>query len=271
MTWLRPRQACAIVPPRGAPMLNLNLRRSAGLLAVALILNLCPTSARAHSARDNSVNTSYNFLNSMMDAYASGNTVRLVQSYSDQLFAPFSAVAFTYDNAVAIQAYLASGCSADLQRATVLGNGLIHAQATNFPFNDGRFAQAYYVNVPDSSGAYITPAAFPFYFYTSAVGDQAWAGMALAQLYARTGNAAYLTAALNVANWIVNTPTARWARAVTAMERISISSTNPFPRAMVSRLSTTSTPTPSSLCWQNSLETAAPSTDQAGPHSRATR
>ena len=139
-----------------------------------------------------------------MDAYASGNTVRLVQSYSVQLFAPFSAVAFTYDNAVAIQAYLASGCSTDLQRATVLGNGLIHAQATNFPFNDGRFAQAYYVNVPDSSGAYITPAAFPFYFYTSAVGDQAWAGMALAHLYARTGNTAYLTAALNVANWIVN-------------------------------------------------------------------
>jgi hypothetical protein len=140
----------------------------------------------------------------MMDAYASGNTVRLTQSYSDQLFAPFSAVAFTYDNAVAIQAYLASGCSADLQRAIVLGNGLIHAQATNFPFNDGRFAQAYYVNVPDSSGAFITPAAFPFFFYTSAVGDQAWAGMALAQLYARTGNPAYLTAALNVGNWIVN-------------------------------------------------------------------
>ncbi len=139
----------------------------------------------------------------MMDAYASGDTVRLIQSYSDQLFGAGYPVAFTYDNAVAIQAYLASGCPEDLQRAIVLGNGLVHAQANNFPFNDGRFAQAYYVGSPDSSSAYITPAASPFYIYSSTVGDQAWAGMALAQLYARTNNAAYLTAALKTANWIV--------------------------------------------------------------------
>ena len=151
----------------------------------------------------NSLDNAFTFLNTMGDAYASGSTVRLVQSYSDQAFAGFSQVAFTYDNAVTIQAYLARGTASDIQRATVLGNGLVHAQATNFPVNDGRFAQAYYVNVPDSSGAYITPAAFPFYFYSSSVGDQAWAGMALAQLYHRTGNAAFLTAALKVANWIV--------------------------------------------------------------------
>lgn len=113
-------------------------------------------------------------------------------------------MAFTYDNAVAIQAYLARGAGGDLARAEVIGNGLIEAQATNFPFNDGRFAQAYYVNVADQNGAYITPAAFPFYFYGSAVGDQAWAGMALAQLYRRTGGMSYLVAALKVANWIVN-------------------------------------------------------------------
>src|SRR6201999_4442762 len=41
------------------------------------------------------------------------------------------------------------------------------------------------------------------FFYTSAGGDQSWAGMALAQLYSRTRNSSYLTAALNVANWIV--------------------------------------------------------------------
>lgn len=80
---------------------------------------------------------------------------------------------------------------------------MIYAQANNFPFNDGRFAQAYFVNTPASDGTYITPAAWPFYFYTSAVGDQAWAGMALAQLFARTRNQDYLTAALKVANWIV--------------------------------------------------------------------
>ena len=149
-----------------------------------------------------SVEKAYQFQNTMMDAYASGNTVRLAQSYSDQAL---GATAFTYDNAVAIDAYMVRGGHDDVARAEVLGNGLIYAQATNFPFNDGRFAQAYFVNTPatDGSGAYITPAGFPFYFYGSAVGDQAWAGMALAQLYRRTGQAQYLTAALKVANWIV--------------------------------------------------------------------
>jgi len=146
------------------------------------------------------IKKAFTFQNTMMDAYATGSTVRLMQSYSDQAL---GATAFTYDNAVSVHAYLLEGTSASLQRAEVLGNGLIHAQATNFPFNDGRFAQGYFVNVPDSSGAYITPAAFPFYFYSSAVGDQAWAGMALAQLYRATGNKNYLTAALKVANWIV--------------------------------------------------------------------
>jgi hypothetical protein len=138
----------------------------------------------------------------MMDAYATGSTVRLTQSYSDQAL---RATAFTYDNAVAIQAYLALGGAANLERAEVLGNGLIYAQSTNFPISDGRFAQGYFVNVPaaDGSGAYITPAAFPFYFYTSAVGDQAWAGMALAKLYRRTNNQKYLASSLRVANWIV--------------------------------------------------------------------
>ena len=149
-----------------------------------------------------SVERAFSFQNLMMDAYATGSTVRLTQSYSDEAL---GATAFTYDNAVSIHAYLASSDPANTARAEVLGAGLLYAQAHNFPFNDGRFAQAYYVNVPaaDGSGAYITPAAAPFYFYTSAVGDQAWAGMALAQLYLRTGNAKYLAGALAVANWIV--------------------------------------------------------------------
>jgi hypothetical protein len=146
-----------------------------------------------------SIQNAFTFQNMMMDAYATGNTVRLIQSYSDQ--SGLLSTGFTYDNAVSIHAYLIHG---DLARAEILGNGLIEAQATNFPVNDGRFAQAYFVNTPNSDGAYITPASAPFYFYSSAVGDQAWAGMALTQLYRRTGQTKYLTAALTVANWIVN-------------------------------------------------------------------
>jgi hypothetical protein len=150
-----------------------------------------------------SVAKAIDFLNFMMDAYATGNTTRLVQSYSDQN--GLESTAFTYDNAVSIHAYLLQGGKDSIDRAEIIGNGLLYAQATNFPFNDGRFAQAYFVNTEatDGSGAFITPAAFPFYFYTSAVGDQAWAGMALSQLYRRTGLRKYLAAAVKVANWIV--------------------------------------------------------------------
>jgi hypothetical protein len=148
-----------------------------------------------------SIQNALKFQNLMMDAYATGSTVRLIQSYSDQ--SGLLSTAFTYDNAVSIHAYLLDSSPASLARAEILGQGLIYAQSTNFPFNDGRFAQAYFVNTASPSGAFVTPAAFPFYFYTSAVGDQSWAGMALSQLYLRTRNSAYLNAALNVANWIV--------------------------------------------------------------------
>src|SRR5262245_60900341 len=42
----------------------------------------------------------YSFLGAMMDAYAQGSTLRLVQSYTDQQ--GLSSTAFTYDNAQAI-------------------------------------------------------------------------------------------------------------------------------------------------------------------------
>jgi hypothetical protein len=157
-----------------------------------------PEDAKSRAA---SIEKAFQFQDLMMDAYAAGSTVRLAQSYSDQI--GLLATGFTYDNAVAIHAYLVRGGEEALLRAQILGDGLIYAQATNFPFNDGRFAQGYFVNQAASGGEFITPAANPFFFYTSAVGDQAWAGMALAQLYRRTGKVKYLTAALSVANWIV--------------------------------------------------------------------
>src|ERR1700760_3777441 len=141
------------------------------------------------------------FQKTMMDAYVSGSKGRLIQSYSDQ--SGLLSTSFTYDNAVSIHAFLLHGTRDSLARAEALGQGLVYAQAANFPFNAGRFAQAYFVAQPSGTGEYITPAAFPFYFYTSAVGDQSWAGMALAQLYRRTGNAIYLNAAIKVGNWIV--------------------------------------------------------------------
>lgn len=70
---------------------------AAGIGAAAMTA-LDPRSIRAQSPARNpmrgafsmgflaSLEKAYEFLDSMMDAYASGRTVRLVQSYSDQAF-----------------------------------------------------------------------------------------------------------------------------------------------------------------------------------------
>lgn len=148
-----------------------------------------------------SLDAAYLFLQRMMDAYAQGATLRLSQSYSDQQ--GLNSTAFTYDNAVAIHAFLLRGFPEDLQRATVLGNSLVYAQNTD-SINDGRLRQAYFVNAPDAHGAYVLPAGAPFYFFGSSTGDLAWAGMALSQLYRRTGTATHLAAAVKLGNWIYN-------------------------------------------------------------------
>lgn len=145
------------------------------------------------------LDAAYSFLDLMMDAYATGPTLRLIQSYSDQQ--GLESTAFTYDQAVVIGAYLVRSEAEDVTRAEVLGNSLVYAQQTN-SFNDGRLFQAYFVNAPDAHGAYIQPAGAPFYFYGSSVGDMAWAGMALCQLYHKTKTSNYLTAATRLGNWI---------------------------------------------------------------------
>ncbi len=154
---------------------------------------------KSASSIEAALDAAYTFLDTMMDAYAQGATIRLTQSYSDQQ--GLESTAFTYDNAVMIDAYLVRSESGDLTRAEVLGNGLLYAQQTN-SFNDGRLFQAYFVNAPDAHGAYIQPAGAPFYFYGSSVGDMAWAGMALCHLYRATRNSSYLTGAKRLGNWI---------------------------------------------------------------------
>ncbi len=161
-----------------------------------------------------SFDKAYSFLNTMMDAYAQGSTIRLVQSYSDQQ--GLESTAFTYDNAVVIHAYLVRGESEDVSRAEVLGNGFLYAQQ-NDSFNDGRLRQAYFVNSPDTHGAYVQPAGAPFYFFGSSTGDLAWAGLALAQLYRQTHNSNYLSGAVKLATWIyTNTFDTRGAGGYTA-------------------------------------------------------
>ena len=185
-----------------AGLLSLTGRRAATAQTIYDSPALCSLFGRLTEAFEASLEGAFSLLNTMADAYAAGNTVRLIRVTRINYSLLTRRSAFTYDTRSPFKRTW-RGARGRHCAAAVLGEGLVHAQATNFPVSDGRFAQGYYVNVADASGAFITPAAYPFYFYSSSVGDQAWAGMALAHLYHRTRNAAFLSAALKVGNWIV--------------------------------------------------------------------
>jgi hypothetical protein len=158
---------------------------------------------RDNKSLELSTSNAHLFLDQMMDAYAQGNTIRLCQSYSDQIAGgTFFSTAFVYDNALLVLAYLARGRASDIQRAKIIGNALLYAQQ-NDAMGDGRFRQAYFAGSPDSNGVFVTRG-LPF-FQGSAVGDVAWPGIALAQLYARTGMKAYLDGAVKAATFIETT------------------------------------------------------------------
>lgn len=161
-----------------------------------------PSLMREGRGRDSAVDRSYTFLDTMMDAYAHDATLRLSQSFTDQQ--GLLSTGFTYDNAQLTLAYLVRGRNDDLSRARVIGDSFLYAQANDPNFTDGRLRQAYFVDQPDANGVFLRLALAPFFFIGSAVGDMAWAGIALAQLHKRTRDGKYLDGAVKLANWIQN-------------------------------------------------------------------
>ena len=64
-----------------------------------------PDFAADNKSLELSINNAYLFLDQMMDAYAQGTTVRLCQSYCDQIAGgTFYSTAFVYDNALLVLA-----------------------------------------------------------------------------------------------------------------------------------------------------------------------
>jgi hypothetical protein len=196
---------------RQAMQLGLGAAATAGLVStagispaqasdvVSMVLNV----GKGPTPTQTSISNAYLFLNQMMDAYAQGSTVRLCQSYCDQIAGgTFYSTAFVYDNALLLLAYLARSKSGDMNRALILGDALLYVQK-NDPAADGRFRQAYFAGVPDGNGVYATPGLS--FFQGSAVGDVAWSAIALAQLYRRTRIQKYLDGALWAANFIETT------------------------------------------------------------------
>ncbi|MGH8889303.1 MAG: hypothetical protein ACRDV3_06010 [Acidothermaceae bacterium] len=159
------------------------------------------------------VERAYNYLNFVMDAYAQGNTLRLLQSYNNE--SGLLTTGFGYDNALALMAYLACPTSDHLRRAKVLGDSLLFAQATDRA-RDGRVRQAYVTGPVLSDDGVLTAGfvgdrgavpAHQFGFTGTSTGDAAWVGLALAQLYAHTHDRRYLDGAVDIGQFIVDTAT----------------------------------------------------------------
>jgi hypothetical protein len=151
------------------------------------------------------------FLAAAMDAYPEHGTIRLAQSYTDQ--AGLFSTAFTYDNALTILALLAGRSADGTSRATVLGDALLYAQAHDPDHDDGRLRQAYNVGPYTFYDGSPQPDGFvradgkanvgrQFGFTGTAVGDMAWAGIALAALARRTGERRFLVGAVRIGEWI---------------------------------------------------------------------
>jgi hypothetical protein len=143
-----------------------------------------------------SLERGYEFLYQMMDRHAGGSQLRLVQSFKGGVLERrhFSD-SVTYDDALIIDALLARGAPEDLSRAKLLGESLLYVQA-NDPVHDGRIRAAYAPTPLSSAGAVHATDA------TSDVGNMAWVGQALVQLYDHTGAGAYLAAAQAIGEWI---------------------------------------------------------------------
>ncbi|MFE1251615.1 Tat pathway signal sequence domain protein [Streptomyces sp. NPDC058741] len=154
------------------------------------------------------------FLAAAMDAYPDHGHIRLTQSYTDQ--AGLFSTAFTYDNALAVLAHLAAGTADGLTRAKALGDALLYAQLHDPVYDDGRLRQAYnvgpytfYDGSPQPDG-FVRPdgtvnVGTQFGFTGTAVGDMAWAGIALSALARRTKARRFLTGATRIGEWIERT------------------------------------------------------------------
>ncbi|WP_151480675.1 glycoside hydrolase family protein [Streptomyces albicerus] len=170
--------------------------------------------AGAQGAGSSAQRRGHAFLAAAMDAYPDHGSVRLTQSYTDQ--AGLFSTAFTYDNALAILAHLAVRTAGGRARAVVLGDALLYAQAHDPAYDDGRLRQAYNVGPYTFFDGSLQPDGFvradgtvnvgtQFGFTGTAVGDMAWAGIALSALAQRTGARRFLDGAVRIGEWIERT------------------------------------------------------------------
>lgn len=133
----------------------------------------------------------------------------------------FRTVGFTYDNALALLAFLASGTEADLDRARLIGDAFVYAAEHDRTFDDGRLRSAYFPGdlvLPSGwePNGFAGEVRLPGFYNTIcqdfhglfidniSIGNTAWAMIALLGLYERTDHdEKYLGAATKLGDFIL--------------------------------------------------------------------
>jgi hypothetical protein len=152
--------------------------------------------------------------------------LRFIQSYETQptqqndFDVVMRNVAFTYDNALALLAFLARGTPDDLRRAKILADGFVYASQNDRFYNDGRLRNAYssgdLKSFPgwkpnNKEGSARLPGFwnctekkwFEDKFSVSThTGNVAWAMIAMISAYERFKKAEYLSTAERLGEWV---------------------------------------------------------------------
>jgi len=143
------------------------------------------------------VQSAYLYLHLELAHYATGNDLRLLDSYVTTANFDDGDTAWTYDNALVMLAFLARGTAEDLPAARVLADSLVYAQTHDPEFSDGRVRDAYHAQTFVGADGKVNVAVSG-----SATGNMAWATLALVRAWERLGERAYLEAAQRLGQWI---------------------------------------------------------------------
>lgn len=162
----------------------------------AAVAGIAGPNALANVPAASPLDRAYAFLDAMMDRYTAGRTLRLVQSYVPTGALNLNNIAFTYDNALVLLAYLQRGKSADITRATTLGDSLLFAQQHDDRLIAGRIRNAYYAH------PYVVKGHSNGIGIGTFTGNLAWTGIALAALARRTHAKRFLDGAVAAASWL---------------------------------------------------------------------
>jgi hypothetical protein len=142
--------------------------------------------------------------------------LRFIQSFELKDFEKeiaLSNTAYTYDNALALIAFLARGNEDDLRRAKILADSFVFALNNDRAYSDGRLRNAYMSG--DLSDPVLGIAKLPGWWdmttqswfedefnVSTHTGNIAWAMLALLSYYEQQGGASYLEAVKTMGEWI---------------------------------------------------------------------